>query len=242
MTPPLRLRQVVLITTDLAGVVERLRSELALGEPFPDPGVAEFGLENRVLAAGDCFVEVLTPIDPGSAGARYLARRGGDAGYMAMFQVDDSEVARKRLADLGIRVVWQGDLPDISGTHLHPADIGAAIVSFDWADPPESWHWAGPAWRGGAPAERAGGLTSLTVAALDPAAVARRWADALGPEAELADETTVAITAADQQLHFVAAADRASEGVVGCGLKLPTITEPRTLTIAGVDFSLRVTS
>ena len=34
-----------------------------------------------------------------------------------------------------MRVVWQIDLPDISGTHLHPADIGGAIVSIDRSEP-----------------------------------------------------------------------------------------------------------
>ena len=37
---------------------------------------------------------------------------------------------------MGVRVVWQLDLPDISGTHLHPADTRGAIVSLDRADPP----------------------------------------------------------------------------------------------------------
>ena len=34
-------------------------------------------------------------------------------------------------AEMGIRTVWEMDLPDISGTHLHPADMTAAIVSID---------------------------------------------------------------------------------------------------------------
>ena len=144
MPVPVRLRQVVLVTSDLPGVVNDIRSRLGLGEPYRDPGVVEFGLENRVFSAGDCFIEVLTPIAAGTAGGRYLERRGGDGGYMAIFQLDDRETPRKRAAELGIRVVWKVDLDDISGTHLHPADVTGAIVSLDWADPPESWHWAGP--------------------------------------------------------------------------------------------------
>ena len=67
---------------------------------------------------------------------------------MAIFQFADRAGPRERAADLGIRIVWRADLDDIAGTHLHPADIGGAIVSLDWADPPESWRWAGPSWRG----------------------------------------------------------------------------------------------
>ena len=40
----------------------------------------------------------------------------------------------------------RSDHADMAGTHLHPKDVPGAIVSLDWADPPESWRWAGPAW------------------------------------------------------------------------------------------------
>ena len=232
-----RLRQVVVVTRDLATVASTLQSALALPEPFVDPGVGEFGLENRVFAAGSDFVEVLTPIRDGTAGGRYLERRGGDAGYMAIFQLDDLDTARARVAELRIRTVWQADLGDISGTHLHPADVPGAIVSLDWADPPESWHWAGPRWRGGAPDDRVdGGVTSLTVQVGDPAAVAARWADVLGLGA---DETAVRLEEAGQELRFVPLPTGASprdEGIIAVGLDLPV--DAVELDIAGVRFSV----
>ena len=70
---------------------------------------------------------------------------------MAIFQVPDLAAARRRVAELGVRVVWTADLPDIAGTHLHPGDVPGAIVSLDWADPAQSWRWAGPSWTGRAP-------------------------------------------------------------------------------------------
>jgi hypothetical protein len=212
----------VLVTTDLRSVAGALQAELSLGDPYCDPGVEEFGLENRVFAAGDCFVEVLTPITEGTAAGRYLERHGGDGGYMAIFQLADRETPRARAAELGIRVVWQVDLDDISGTHLHPADVTGAILSLDWADPPESWRWAGPAWTGGAPASAAdhpGGVTGLTVAAVDPPKMAARWADVLGLEVDQRD-AVLRIPRAGQELRFVPAADAASEGIIGCGVAL----------------------
>lgn len=231
-----RLRQVVVVTRDLAGISSTLQAELHLPDPFVDPGVGEFGLENRVFAAGDCFIEVLTPIREGTAGGRYLNRRGGDAGYMAIFQCRDLEGARKRVADLGIRVVWQADLDDISGTHLHPSDVPGAIVSLDRADPPESWHWAGPSWRGGAAsAAVAGGVTSLTVAAVDPLAMVRRWADVLGVDDAVA-AATVHLVDANQELRFVPADAPTDEGIIGVGLSLPIPS--RSFTAAGVTFEV----
>jgi len=42
--------------------------------------------------------------------------------------------------------VWSGDLPDIRGRHLHPADVGGAIVSIDQPVPNGAWRWGGPQW------------------------------------------------------------------------------------------------
>jgi hypothetical protein len=172
-----RLRQAVLVAADLDPVVARLRSELGFGEPFADPGVNEFGLHNAVFAVGDQFVEVIAPTQDGTAAGRHLDRLGGDGGYMVIFQVDDLEGARSRVADLGIRVVWQIDLPDISGTHLHPADTRGALLSLDRPQPPESWRWGGPDWE-----QRAtpGGVLGVTIGVREPEAVAERWAEVLG--------------------------------------------------------------
>ena len=146
-----RLRQVALVAHDCGQVAGELREAFGWGEPFHDPGVGRFGLTNAVFAAGDTFVEVVAPVQAGTTAGRYLERRGGDGGYMAIFQVPDLAAARARLPGLGVRVVWTADLPDIAGTHLHPKDVPGAIVSLDWAKPAGSWRWAGPAWTGRVP-------------------------------------------------------------------------------------------
>lgn len=175
-----RLRQVVLASSELAPVAGSLREALGLGEPYADPGVREFGLENAVFALGDRFIEVVTPTLPGTAAGRHLERRGGDSGYMVIFQLDDLEAARARVREAGIRVVWQVDLPDISGTHLHPADMRGAIVSLDRAEPPGSWRWGGPDWTGREGRGAPGRLTGAVIEVADPGAVAARWAHVLG--------------------------------------------------------------
>lgn len=165
---------------ELGPVVARLQEALGLGEPFADPGVAEFGLRNAVCALGDTFLEVISPTQPGTAAGRYLERHGGDGGYMVIFQLDDLEGARHRAAELGVRVVWQIDLADMSGTHLHPADMRGAIVSLDQPRPPGSWRWGGPAWTGRVGTGAPGRLLGVTIAVEDPDAVAGRWGQVLG--------------------------------------------------------------
>jgi hypothetical protein len=178
-----RLRQSVLVARDVDAVAGSLRGELGLGAPFDgDPYVRAFGLENRVFALGDQFLEVVSPVAEGTPAGRRLERLGGDGGYMLLFQVDDLAAARKRAARAGVRVAWSLDLPEISGMHLHPADLGGTIVSLDRPEPPESWHWAGPDWTGGAGTGAPGRLLGVTVAVPDPAATAARWAEVIGAD------------------------------------------------------------
>ena len=206
-----RLRQVALVTRDCDQVSGELQRAFGWREPFRDSGVGQFGLTNAVFAAGDTFVEVVAPVRPDTTAGRYLSRRGGDSGYMAIFQVPDLTAARRRLADLRMRVVWTADLPDIAATHVHPADLKGAIVSLDWASPPESWRWAGPAWTGGGLHAGGPGLTGLTIEVEDPPTTASNWAAALGvpstrdPEIRLAD--------AGQTLRFVPARAGHGEGI-----------------------------
>lgn len=186
----LRLRQLVFASME-ARDIETLQNVLGLGAPFVDSGVGEFGLTNGVFALGDQFLEVVVPVKPNTAAERFLQRSGGQGGYMAIFQTDNLSAVRDRADDMGLRRVWNIDLPDISASHLHPADIGAAIVSVDEARPPSSWRWGGPGWE-----ERSapGRITGLTVAARDPATLAARWSGVLGapitsepPQLELQD-------------------------------------------------------
>jgi hypothetical protein len=175
-----RLRQAVLVAGELEPVASALRAALSLNEPFRDPGVGEFRLANVVFALGDCFVEVVSPTQADTAAGRYLTRHGGDGGYMVIFDLEDLEGARSRALGLGVRVVWQIDLPDISGTHLHPADMRGAIVSLDCSRPYGTWRWGGPQWTGRKGSGAAGRLAGITVAVADPAAAAARWGEVLG--------------------------------------------------------------
>jgi hypothetical protein len=175
----MRLRQVALAARALEPTLRALQRLLGLGEPFRDPGVAEFGLQNVVLPVGDAFLEVVSPVKADTTAGRWLDRRGGDAGYMAIFQTDDLAAARERMERLGVRVVWQVALEDAATLHLHPRDVGGAIVSIDAMQPPESWRWGGPGWRERCRAEVATGLVGVVLEAPDPEKLALRWGEVL---------------------------------------------------------------
>jgi hypothetical protein len=231
-----RLRQAVVVASDFASTEERLRAELGLGEPFHDPGVAAFGLQNAVFALGDAFLEVVSPIQPDTTAGRYLERRGGDCGYMVIFQLDDLESARARVQEMGIRVVWQADLDDISGTHLHPADTRGAIVSLDRADPPETWHWGGPDWIGTAGPGAPGRLAGAAIEVADPRGVATRWSKFLGVRATRSDRLDLD----GGFVEFLATYDARGEGLTEIVVEVPQeVRRGRDLVeIAGVRFRM----
>ena len=243
VTPLPRLRQVALAAYDLQTTTKELQEAFGWPDPFHDPGVGEFGLENSVFAAGDTFVEVVSPVRPDTAAGRYLERRGGDSGHMAIFQLDDVAAARSRVTASGMRVVWSVDLSDIAGTHLHPKDTPGAIVSLDWAEPPETWRWAGPDWTGVSSANRCGSLQGLVIEVKDPAVAAQRWATALGldPSVGAGGEVQVELSAAGQLLRFVPAHSPEAEGITEVWLG-PDATGDRRVAIAGVTFVVGATA
>jgi hypothetical protein len=235
-SPPnrVRLRQAVLVATELAPVERALRESLALGEPFRDPGVAMFGLENAVFALGDCFLEIVSPTQPGTAAGRYLERHGGDCGYMVMFDLEDLAGARARADANAIRVVWQIDLPDISGTHLHPADIGGAIVSIDGSNPYGSWRWGGPEWTGQLGEGAPGALAGVVLAVAEPAAVAARWANVLGVALDDGGQTLA--LDGGREVRFVQGDRERSDGLVEIALSGVAALAAGGVEIGGVDF------
>lgn len=172
-----RLRQAVLVASDLDSVAATLRATLDLGEPFSDPGVGFFGLRNVVFALGDTFLEIVSPVREGTAAGRWLTRRGGDGGYMAMFEVADLEAARVRASEQHTREVFEVELDDIAEVHLHPADMHGAIVALSMPRPHGSWRWGGPGWR---ERSRPLQLAGVTIAVDDPELVSKRWSEVLG--------------------------------------------------------------
>lgn len=174
----IRLRQVAMVAPDLDPVVDELRSTFGLDICFVDPGVGEFGLRNALLLVGDQFLEVLSPVREATTAGRLLDKRGGAGGYMAIYEVDDLDDRMRHLAAHDVRPVWAGDLPDIRGRHIHPRDVGGAIVSLDQPVPQGSWRWGGPAWPTlDTSAAAVDQIVEVVIGADDPSAMRQRWAD-----------------------------------------------------------------
>lgn len=207
----MELRQVALVAHRLAPAVDALTSTLGIDVAFNDPGVGLFGLENAVMPVGRTFLEVVSPVQEGTAAGRYLERRSGDGGYMVILQVDDLDPHRRRVEQAGIRIAWEGNAGGWSGIHLHPADVGGAILSFDLAEPPGEWPPAGPGWRDHVRTDTVGEISAVELQSDHPDRLAARWAEALGrpPDAH------GGISLDSGMLRFVEATDGRPEGIGG---------------------------
>ena len=222
----MRIRQIVFAAADLKAGAAQLGVLLGLDAPYRDPGVAEFGLDNAVYLFGDQFIEIVAPTRGGTTAGRLIERRG-DCGYMLILQTDDFDRELARFERLGVRRVWAKDLEDIRATHLHPKDIGGAIVSIDQPMPAASWRWGGPDWKlqGGTAAQQR--VVGVNVGADNPTAMAARWAQVLGLGAPTALGATQRLLLDGGWVDFEHAGAR-GEGIVGYALAvadLPQVLE-----------------
>ena len=222
----MRVRQVALVAVELEPVVGQLCAILGLEVAFRDPGIDVFGLHNAVLPVGSTFLEVVSPIREGTSAGRQLSRRGGDGGYMAIVQTPDLQNDRSRMERLGIRIVWQHAEKHTATIHLHPRDVGGAILSLDESNPYESWDWAGPDWERAVHTETVSEIVGLTVEAERPGALAERWGAILETEPVAAGGEHYDLPLAGSGVRFAPISGPRGEGITEIEMRCGDPTAP----------------
>jgi len=220
----LRLRQIAVVARDIA-VVDELRSTFGLEVAFRDPGVAVFGLQNAVLPIGPQFLEVVSPVQPDTAGGRYLERRGGDGGYMVILQCFDHAPVKQRVDDLGIRkVIEEEDAKHgYSIMQLHPRDTGGSFLEIDVQQGGEDldgpWTPAGASWQDAKRTDVVDAIVAAEIQSPDPDGLAQRWGAILDTPVTKDDAGTVALELDNATLRFVPDSDGRGEGLGGIDLR-----------------------
>jgi hypothetical protein len=221
----MRLRQVAWMAHKIEPIAAQLTEVFGLQVGFRDPGVEYFGLNNVVMPVGGEFLEVLEPFRDDASGARYLARRGGDAGYMVILQDADALAHRARLEAEGVRVIARSRGDDYLYTHFHPGDCAGVLLSFDsvagdaaWREPKSEWPPAGPKWREHQSNE-ALGISAVTLQSRDPLAACERWCKLLDrPAATSGDALEIRLDRG--AVRFIAPVDDDGTGVVGLDIEV----------------------
>jgi hypothetical protein len=240
----MRIRQIALVARDLEPVVADLCGVLGVQLAYRDAAIKVFGLQNAVMPIGDTFLEVVSPVQPGTTAGRFLDRRGGDGGYMVIVQSYDLDTDRRRMADLGVRIVWEAALSDIATIHLHPRDVGGAILSLDQAQPPESWRWAGPEWKSRVCTDVTTAIRGVELQANDPGALAVRWSQVLDRPVVPTAGDTHEIRLDRGTIRFVRERDGRGEGLSGIRVEVADrarlLEEAHTRNLDASDEEIRI--
>jgi Glyoxalase-like domain len=199
----LRLRQICLVSADLAGETARIKQRLGLEECHRDPNVAKYGLENVLFPVGGSFIEIVAPTRPGTAAGRFLERHRGHYGYMVILDCNDPERRQAHAEALGIRVANVIRHGDYLGVQLHPKDTGAAMIEFNRTvggeDPMGPYSPAGPHWQRAIRKDVTRSLRAVEIECPDPHAFARRWSEIL--ERPVDNECRIALDAGSIHFH-----------------------------------------
>lgn len=238
------LRQVAMVSANLSEAERQLKGLLNFETAYSDEGVEEFGLKNIVVPSGNSFVEVVSPFQEDTAAGRMLMRRGGDCGYMLLFQVDQLKPVSDRVSERGFRKIWETERPEVSAFHVHPKDIGGAIVSFDEMRPIDEWVWAGPGWQSRR-ARSAGDLLSCTIEVDAPDQVAALWAYLLGTTVQRSQSGHYLLMNDGAEVRFEPPAGSTARGLVAFELcaKKSSLQEMSLnhapVNVCGVDVLIR---
>jgi len=217
----IQLRQICLVARELEPVLQDLTGILGINRCYVDPGVGHFGLENTLMPIGYNFLEVVAPIQEGTAGGRYLDRRGGDGGYMVITQADSRETqqaVRQRALDAGVRVAHESQRGDWNLCQLHPRDMIATFLEIEsdaHNDFQGNWHPAGgTGWEDKVKQDVTVDYLGVELQGNDPVGLAELWGNVAGlPIERRGNELTMALNNAT--IRFVEATDGRGPGLGG---------------------------
>jgi hypothetical protein len=223
-----RIRQVCLIAHDLDRVQQQFSSVFGVEVCHRWPE-SSLGLHNCLIPYGNQFMEIVSPVpgEHGSAGERFLHRRGGDGGYMVMSQIPAARYhgLRERLEGEGYRVVGEfGDGVNGNGFQLHPKDLPGVIAEFQWHVQEEGddspWWNVGPNWWQYKRTEIVDGFRAAEIQTLDPAALAAHWGKGLEMPVQSDSQGNPCLVYRESELRFVPIRDGRGEGLGGLDISV----------------------
>jgi len=211
------VRQIVMVSQLRDPIINDLCNLFKFEVSFNDPGVSHFGLENAVIPIGTDFLEVVSPVEENTTAGRFLDKRNGDGGYMVIIQVDDFDVSKRLVHENDIDIVWETDLPEARAIHLHPKEMGGAILSLDWMNPKDSWKWAGPNWKNHI-SGHVEAVDGVEIQSSDPNEMYHKWQKVLGVKDTLPKENLINLD--NTWIKFVEDQDGRGAGVSAFSLKV----------------------
>ncbi len=220
----LRLRQICLVARQLEPIAEDLKTIFGVEVCYRDPLVTQFGVHNVLLPFGTSFLEIVSPIRENTTAGRYLARRNGDGGYMAIFDSDELSRWRKHVSSLGVREAFFFDSDGFQLLQLDPRDTGGALLEINrsegGADMLGTYHPAGPNWRNHVRSKTAQAIVGAELQSDDPERLAARWGSVLLKPVTKSSSLEWRLSVDNATLRFVLTSDGRGEGLGGVDIQV----------------------
>src|SRR4051795_12677165 len=184
MSNYMRLRQICLVAAHLDPVIPDIAEIMGLNVCYRDGNVAKYGLENALLPVDTILLEVVAPIQHGTAAGRFLDKTGGRGGYMAIFCCDDPDARGRAANAAGVRTANVIDHAPYHGVQLHPRDCRAAFIEFNHTDGSDDvlgpYPPAGPEWQKSIRKDVTQALLGVEMQSPDPQGLAEHWGKIIG--------------------------------------------------------------
>jgi hypothetical protein len=207
MTPFLRLRQICLVTEPIEPAASQLAAILGLNICYRDPHVGKYGLENVLLPVDTTLVEIVAPIEAGTAAGRFLDKTNGRGGYMAIFCCDDPDARGRHAATLGVRTAAVLDHAPYHGVQLHPRDCRAAFIELNYTEGSDNLRGAyppaGPDWHKAIRTDVTQALSAVELQSPDPVDLATHWGRILELPVSKGADGAAELTLPNATLRFV---------------------------------------
>ena len=215
----LRLRQVCFVARRLHALRDDLVEVFDLSPCNSDPHAASFGLENVLLPMGTFFIEIVSPVQVGTAAGRYLDKRSGDGGYMTIFDSDEIDWFRAHIAANGVREAAFLQYEGFNALQMHPRDTGGPLLEINrtvgGGALSGNYHPAGCRWREHVRTSRVRGLLGVEIQSKTPETLARRWASILNRDDPISCDSEWHVAVDNAVLRFVKDCDGRGEGLGG---------------------------
>ena len=238
----MRLRQIAIASYNLNKAERIINKELKIKAAYRDEEVEKHGLNNIVCPLGGDFLEVVSPFTTNTTAGRFIDKKNGPAGYMTIFQCEDSIERRNFIEGKGIRVLNafenQGNFIN---NQFHPKDLPGSLLEIDsvgntnYKEKYADWPPAGVNWRKHINEEYVSGILGATIAAEEPNKLSKLWSEVLDSDLVIEDDCPT-ILLENAKINFIQAKDNFSDLI---GIKLKASEERlnlgKSITILGLN-------
>ncbi len=238
----MKLRQIAIASYNLNKAERIINKELKIKAAYRDEEVEKHGLNNIVCPIGGEFLEVVSPFTTNTTAGRFIDKKNGPAGYMTIFQCEDSIERRNFIKGKGIRVLNAFENKgNFINNQFHPKDLPGSLLEIDsvsntnYKEKYADWPPAGVNWRKHINEEYVSGILGATIAAEEPNKLSKLWSEVLDSDLVIEDDSPT-ILLENAKINFIQAKDNFSD-LIGIKLKASEarLNLGKNITILGLN-------